>query len=393
MLSVYKRRKARQALQLIVLLRNSHYMTASFLTEQYPRIKKAALHLLFWLLVLTYFSWGFSALSNFRSSIGNIVFYLPGFMFLVYSLIYLLIPRYLIKKQYIKFFAGLLLLLALCMLYSQMIQTLVGTKVFNGFTMNKGRGILPYIHVAGIAISINLLNYWYRQKQQTVEALQQKTAAELELLKAQVHPHFLFNTLNNLYAHVLQQSPMAPEIVLKLSGLLRFMIYESDVPLIPLADEIKLLKEYISLEQLRYGNRLDLSLSVNGSMEGHTIPPLLVLPLVENAFKHGTSQQTDQCWISFDIHVTEEGLHFTLVNSRDPDAQQRLPLDGGIGLQNVQRRLHLLYPGRHRFTANHDKDVFIVNLHLQWDKAAASTAAPPKGLMPEPHEMEMPAGR
>jgi sensor histidine kinase YesM len=357
-------------------------------------IKKLALHALFWLLILSYFGWGFSAASDFATSFINMLWYLPGFMLLVYSLIYYLIPVFLTRKKYWQFLSLLLLVLLLCLLYSELVKLVLQSKVFNGVTMNEGREVLPYIHVAGIAISINLLNYWYRQKQQTIEAQQQKTAAELELLKSQVHPHFLFNTLNNLYAHILDQSPMAPEIVLKLSGLLRFMIYESSVPLIPLAAEIKLLQEYISLEQLRYGDRLDVSLAVTGQLEGKQIAPLLILPLIENAFKHGTSNQTEQCWISFDMHVTDQGMHFKLVNSKEAGPVTRVFETGGIGLQNVKKRLDLLYPGKHSFAAEHDKDVFIVNLYLQWapvlSESTSYIIANPS--INHPDEMEMSAG-
>ncbi len=361
---------------------------------QHPRIRKLALHALFWLLILTYFAWGFSAQSNFAASFISMLYYLPGFMLLVYSLIYYLIPVFLTRKKYWQFFSLLLAVLVLCMLYSELVKLVVQTKVFNGFTMNEGREVLPYIHAAGIAISINLLNHWYKQKQQTIEAQQQKMAAELELLKSQVHPHFLFNTLNNLYAHILDQSPMAPEIVLKLSGLLRFMIYESNVALIPLSTEIKLLQEYISLEQLRYGDRLDVSLAVTGQLENRQIAPLLILPLIENAFKHGTSHQTDQCWISFDMHVTEEGMHFKLVNSKEAAPVKTVFETGGIGLQNVKRRLDLLYPGRYSFAAEHDKDVFIVNLHLQWEQPVKenNTATIANPSIKQAHEMEMSAG-
>ena len=347
-------------------------MIQSLFTLKLSWVKKLGLHLLFWCIILTYFGWGFAEGVSLVTSITNMLVYLPGFMFLVYTLIYFLIPTFLTKKRYLPFFSLLLLVLLLCVLYSSLVNTVVIGKAFNGFTMTEGREILPYIHVAGIAISINLLNYWYRQKQQTVEAQQQKTAAELELLKSQVHPHFLFNTLNNLYAHILDQSPRAPEIVLKLSNLLRFMIYESSVPRIPLTTEIKLLREYISLEQLRYGDRLDVSITVNGRLDDKQIPPLLILPLVENAFKHGTSNQTDQCWISFAIHVTDEGMFFKLVNSKDPSPVSSMQDTGGIGLQNVKRRLDLLYPGKYTFAADHDKDVFIVNLQLHWDIPSAN---------------------
>jgi len=331
------------------------------------RSTNVLLHLAFWLLIFLYFSWGFSAGINFIASVKNILVYMPGFIFLVYTLIYFLIPRFLITKKYWRFLGLLILVLAICTIYAEVAQGLVRGGVFNGISMRQGRGVLPFIHVAGIAISINLVNHWYRQKEETLEALQQKTAAELELLKSQVHPHFLFNTLNNLYSFSLDNSPAVPEIILKLSGLLRFMIYESSAPLITVSKEIMLLTEYISLEQLRYGSRLDVSITVKGDGDGKLLPPLLMLPLVENAFKHGTSNQTDQCWISFYLHITPEGLRFKLVNSMDAEVKPP-DTDQGVGLNNVRRRLELLYPGEHVFTTEAAKDVFIVNLEFPWNR-------------------------
>jgi hypothetical protein len=242
-------------------------------------LRQVLLHLLFWMIIVTYFAWGFGFNTNAKTSFLNALLYLPGHMIIVYSLVYFLIPRFLIKKRFFYFFAGFLIPLALSVFYARAVQlTIEAANGFKGFSMDTGRNILPFIHVAGIAISINLLKYWYWQERKTMTALQQKTAAELELLKSQVHPHFLFNTLNNLYSHVLNQSPDAPEIVLKLSGLLRFMIYESSAAAIPLKKEISLLQEYISLEQLRYGSRLDISFSIDGDPADKTIPPCYCCP-------------------------------------------------------------------------------------------------------------------
>jgi len=345
-------------------------------TGKLTGLRRLLLHLLFWAMIVTYFAWGFGFNTNLKVSFLNALLYVPGHMIIVYSLVWFLIPRYLIRGKYLHFFVGFLIALALCMVYAKGAQlTIEANNVFKGFTMTTGRNILPFIHVAGIAISINLLKYWYLQQRQTMEALQQKTAAELELLKSQVHPHFLFNTLNNLYSHVLEGSANAPEIVLKLSNLLRFMIYESSAAAIPLAKEISLLKEYIALEQLRYGSRLDISFVVDGDPDNKEIPPLLMLPLVENAFKHGASKQLDQCWISLNIHISPDGLHCKLLNSYEPDGETEqgtdnasfLPANKGIGLQNVKKRLDLLYPGKYHFAAIPSKEVFIVTLDLQWE--------------------------
>ncbi|MBN9383854.1 MAG: histidine kinase [Chitinophagaceae bacterium] len=353
--------------------------------------RKLLKHLLFWVIVTTYFAWGFGFGYKYKDSFLNAALYLPGFMLVVYSLIYFLIPRYLFKRKYTPFFIGLFLVLALCYTYNTLAQlTLINMKGL-GFTMLTGKGILPYIHVAGIAISIKLLNHWYQQKQQTIEAQEQRAVAELALLKSQLHPHFLFNTLNNLYSHTLEQSPQAPEIVLKLSHLLRFMIYESSVSLIPLRKEVSLLKEYMALEQLRYGDRLDISITITGDIERHRIAPLLLLPFFENAFKHGVSNQIEQSWISFYLTVTESTLQFKLVNSRQGKEEEIGTNEaGGLGLQNVKRRLELLYPDRHMLEIMMREEVFIVNLDLVLDEEAIKNSDNPiTTLKNAEHDLEV----
>lgn len=241
------------------------------------------------------------------------------------------------------------------------------SRDFRGMTIKIGRNVLPYFHVGGIALSIKLFLYWYQQKKETIEVERQKTLVELQLLKAQLHPHFLFNTLNNLYSHTLQSSEKSPEIVMKLSELLRFMIYESGTPKIPLMKEIKLMQSYITLEELRYGDRLDISASFTGDIEEYQIAPFLLLPFLENSFKHGTSKQLDQSWISLNMSVKDSTLYFKLVNSVEPNHNEQ-DKTGGVGLQNVKRRLELLYKDKHRFMALLQEDVFIVDLEVELEK-------------------------
>ncbi len=329
-------------------------------------LKKVLLHALFWIIIVTYFAWGFGFNVSYKASFLNALFYLPGHMFIVYVLLYFLVPRYLMKKKYLHFFAGLLLTVACCTGYAMAMQlVLTASDSFKGFSMTTGRSILPFFHVGGIAISIKLLSYWYQQKQQTLEAHQQRVQAELELLKSQLHPHFLFNTLNNLYSYTLEQSPKAPEIVLKLAALLRFMIYESNRPYIPLEQEIALLQHYIDLEQLRYGDRLDISLVISNDANRYQIAPLLLLPFLENAFKHGTSMQIDQCWISLNLSITDNVMSFKLVNSMDKEQPIKDYETGGVGLQNVKRRLDLLYSGQYKFETLMQEEVYVVNLEIK----------------------------
>ncbi|RIA09526.1 histidine kinase [Flavobacteriaceae bacterium MAR_2010_72] len=326
---------------------------------------KVGLHVLFWVLILTYFAWGFGLDVNPKQSFLNALFFIPGHLIMVYTLLYFLVPKFLLKRRFLPFFIGFVILVMICALYTVIAQLSVSSNPsLSGANITVGRNILPFIHVGAIAASIKLLKHWYFQRQLTIEAEQQKTIAELKLLKAQLHPHFLFNTLNNLYSHTLDASPKSPEIVMKLSGLLRFMIYESNSARIPLSAELELLQSYISLEQLRYGDRLEVSITISGAIEKFQIAPLLMLPFLENAFKHGTSRQIDQCWISFDLAIEEHTMRFKLVNSIDPIADHDYGNLGGLGLQNVKRRLQLLYKDQHNLQLVKLDEVFVVTLDV-----------------------------
>ena len=334
-------------------------------TDWFKVLRTLFLHLLFWILIITYFAWGFGLDVEPSKSFANALFFLPGHVVMVYTLLYFLVPRYLLKRKFWHFFGGFILLVVVCALYTILAQLSVNSvAALQGASLTVGRNILPFIHVGAIAASIKLLKYWYFQRKQTIEAEQQRTLAELQLLRAQLHPHFLFNTLNNLYSHTLEYSPKSPEIVMKLSGLLRFMIYESNTPRIPLAKEIELMQNYITLEQLRYGERLEISVTVVGDVENYQIAPLLLLPFLENAFKHGTSKQIDQCWINFNLTLEGNTMHFKLVNSIEPNPDGHPPGPGGIGLQNVVKRLQLLYRERHQIETIRLDEAFVVNLDI-----------------------------
>jgi sensor histidine kinase YesM len=217
--------------------------------------------------------------------------------------------------------------------------------------------------LGGIAVSIKLLKEWFRQKQKTWETQNEKIRIELELLKSQVHPHFLFNTLNNLYSLTLANSKKAPIAVTHLSDLLRYMLYECRDDEVPLEKEIAILKKYAELEKLRYGDRIEIAFNCTGETNELMIAPLLLLPFVENSFKYGTSEQVDQSWISLNIHLDENRLEFHLSNSRNSNLENKN--GGGIGLSNVKKRLELIYNGKHELVIkDDDPELFVVKLKL-----------------------------
>ncbi|TCZ67047.1 sensor histidine kinase [Flaviaesturariibacter aridisoli] len=198
------------------------------------------------------------------------------------------------------------------------------------------------------------LHYKLRQDAQRLRI--EKQEAELNYLKAQTNPHFLFNTLNNIYALASDKSDAAPEAVLRLSGILRFMLYEAGGDRIAISEELRIIDDYLELERLRYDERLRISFR-HDVEDGHqALPPLLLLPLVENAFKHGVSETRGGSFVEIDLRVKNRRLAFTVRNSADPDPG--MPVEANIGLSNLRRQLELLYtdyalellPGNNDFT-------------------------------------------
>ncbi len=356
--------------------------TYDFVFSDKPR-QRLARHGLFWAAWITFSTLIYLPV-NIRAvgvSTGDILLLtlFESVLFIVFShavfsylLAYWLVPRFFYQKRFgllvVGFLAVTLLQAALSYAVGEVIARPVRTELGFPFrSSNLWYGLLAGVRggmtVGGLMAVIVVVKNLFRQQEVLLKTQREKLATELEALKAQVHPHFLFNTLNNLYALTRRQAPEAPGVVLKLSNLLRYVLYECNAPEVPLAQEIQFLKNYVALEQLRYGGRLEVSLNFTGNIHAQRIAPLLLIPFLENAFKHGTSEQLDQAWVSLNLAVEGHTLTFQLLNSRDPEASAAL-LAGGIGLQNVRRRLELLYPDRYDLQVLPEEDTFLVNLRL-----------------------------
>jgi hypothetical protein len=226
-------------------------------------------------------------------------------------------------------------------------------------------------HSGGIAccavmLSIRFLKVWYIKQQENVALTRENAVAELQLLKAQVHPHFLFNTLNNIYSFTLSKSPTAGDLIEKLSGILSYMILEGEKALVPLEKEIEMLLDYISLEKVRYGDRLDITTNVYGERKNKFVAPLLMIPFVENAFKHGSSKLLNDPKVKLSIRVEDDNLFFELMNNKPLGTEQSMKPNGkgGIGLKNARKRLELLYPGQHQLKIESTEATFSVRMKI-----------------------------
>ncbi len=241
------------------------------------------------------------------------------------------------------------------------------------FDVRVARTVFAFLMICGIAVAIKLLKEWYAENRRRKETEKEKLAIELEMLKAQVHPHFLFNTLNNLYSLTLTKSDKAPVVVTHLSDLLRYMLYECNEKEVALSREIEVLREYAELEKLRYGNRIDVGFTIEGNIYALKIAPLLLLPFAENCFKHGVNDELDQCWVNIYLHAEQDGLSFIMSNSFSK-AKQKNEM-GGIGLRNISKRLELLYPGKYELQMNADDETFTVKLQIKLVVPSVDAAA------------------
>jgi two-component system, LytTR family, sensor kinase len=354
-------------------------------------------HLLFWSIWFIYLSvtyliptnwipgWNFKTPSPHVRIYGSLVilrimmaavFHTLLHIALVYGILYYFLPRYLSKnKKWIITTCSLILFvsfIAFLNYFSFVLSFYVDTRVGFFKTMPGISYILPrwirpilfnYPTIIGFALAIKLLKNWYIKQEETEQLAREKINAELQLLKAQVHPHFLFNTLNNIYSFIINDSPAAPAVLKKLSALLHYLIYECNQSLVNLEDELKMIKDYIDLEKIRYGMNFNMSLQIQGNVANKMISPLLLIPFLENSFKHGTSQVLTHPWINLDILSEDNSLHFNLSNSKPVSPGETLVMKG-LGLSNVKKRLAILYPGTHSLNIAEDLMSFEVALKV-----------------------------
>jgi two-component system, LytTR family, sensor kinase len=214
------------------------------------------------------------------------------------------------------------------------------------------------------AVLIRLAIDWFETQRLKSDLIQQKQASELALLRSQVNPHFLFNTLNNIYSLVYMRSEDAPAAVMKLSSIMRYMLYDANTDKVLLEKEVEYLKSFIELQKLRLKQASFIDMQVTGELNGRTIAPMLLIPFVENAFKH-SSKTAPGPGIRITLDVQPARVTFMVANLR-----RKTPVDpgettGGIGMTNIKRRLELLYPGRHSLSVNQDEETYTVNLTLE----------------------------
>ncbi len=337
-------------------------------------------HVLFWLLffLIQALSTGSEYYETYQVAIHKFIMLFPKIA-ATYLLIYYQIPQFLYKRKYLLFIVSFIVTSYIFtagarILVVHLVEELVRPKPFvqesvlEILTDIKRLYSNYYLGVyfpALLLYIVKLIKEKSREKSQLELLEKEKFSAELNFFKAQIHPHFLFNTLNNLYTLTLQKSDKASETVLKLSEILDYMLYKCNDNRVAIEKELNSIQNYIDLEQLRYGDRLELIFTKNVDNLQTPIAPLILMSLIENAFKHGASGAIDKPMIKIDISVKDKQLAFSVFNTKTATKQaDETNFKSGIGLNNIKNQLQLIYPNKHLLEINEQELSYHVKLNV-----------------------------
>lgn len=283
----------------------------------------------------------------------------------------LLVNLYLESKKYLNFTLGSIALIAVYLIIR---FTIIHPLLESTYPQNNGLGFVKYVFLVGVmsllvvtfSTLIHLLENRYRKERTNQLLIQEHQAAQLQFLKAQINPHFLFNTLNNIYSLSIAQSVKTPQMVLQLSELLRYVIYESQNKKVSLSGELTQIAKYIDLFQLKHENPVNIRFEKEGLINGQTIEPMILIPLVENALKHCDFDTNTNAYARIRVKMNRDTLHFHTINSKNDNNQQKDEV-GGVGLKNIQKRLELNYPDQHELVISDLSMTFEITLQLKLD--------------------------
>jgi len=338
---------------------NGDHVIFRFLSNKYRIIH----HLLFWIVYsFTYFL----SVSNNPSSTGRYLLYFLLNIALVYTNLYILLPKYLLKNK-IWIYLGLTFSIILVDLFFIQYAACVFFEYpcpQEGYIMNYVNNVVYNLRtisaLLGSAIGLKLFKIWIINQKLIRNLENEKLKTELDYLKNQTNPHFLFNTLNNIYVQTKIDTDKAAQTVLKLSDLLRYQLYECSKEKVYLASEIEYLQNFLALERIRK-NRANIDFNIKGNVNGLMIHPFLFIPFVENAVKHGLNSSKES-FINIEMEINNKKIDFYIQNSKyNHNGSENT---GGLGLANIKRRLELLYPEKHLLIIDDGENTYNVQLTL-----------------------------
>ena len=335
-------------------------------------------HVFFWLFyfLLNTLRWG-NYFNDYLYSLKTNIIGFPVHMILVYLNIFILMPKLVFKKKYFSFIIAILgSLLLMVFIKFNLTYYLVseniwpeGPAVINDFTFSYAIDMMiGELYVITFVTAIKITMDWLEEQKRTAELEKMQSETELKFLRTQISPHFFFNTLNNIYSLAIEKSEKTPKIILKLSELMRYLLYETRTKRQRLEQEIICIQNYLELESIRYGKLLEIDMKISGDIMNKKIAPILLLSFVENAFKHGANKNIGNIKIDLDFKIIDNFLYFTISNPVPKLGEHKQIIDhpGGIGLNNVKKRLALGYnKDEYELNIENNNKVFIVNLKIK----------------------------
>lgn len=324
-------------------------------------------HAIFWIVFFLFLivnSQPLPLVENLLKSIIDVLFYGS----IVYVNIFYLFPKFMITGKIgtylLLLFASVLLITPIKTLTFYGVQAVDSTMaVF--MEKNLQKFFLSIFFMACASSIYKIINDWARQRRERVDLQRQTLRSELNFLRSQINPHFLFNTLNSLYALTLKKSDKAPEIVLRLSEMMRYMLYECNERYVPLEKEINYISNYLELEKIRHKGKCDIEFEMIGVVGRQKIAPLLFIPFIENSFKHGLNSQIIDGFVDIIMNIKDDSITMNIKNSKS-EAKPKAPskISGGVGLVNVRRRLNLLYPEQYDLNINESPNQYEVSIDI-----------------------------
>ncbi|MEJ8844231.1 histidine kinase [Lacibacter sp. H375] len=325
-------------------------------------------HVLIWMLVFgTWFLFRYEGYSLPATAFKVTLIKVIDLAALVYFTNYVLIPKLLYKKKYVLF---AVILISLIVLSSLLKMNIIGRMTNNPALLNisgnwKGRvydNVIPHFFLVLAGAAFKLMFDYTAMQKKMADMAKEKAEAELSFLKSQINPHFLFNSINAVYFLIDKENKEAREALHKFSDMLRYQLYEAGGDKIPIEKEIDFLNDYVALQKLRKDDQYKVDFSADTEVKGFSIEPLLLVSFVENAFKHISHRSNETNYVKVKLSKTKGTLDFQVENSKE-DAIS-IEKNGGIGLQNVKRRLELLYPGKYDLNIQNGGEVYSVHLKL-----------------------------
>lgn len=345
--------------------------------KQYQKLNfllEIAIHFTFWITVYYFYNYFLGYGSPNTAYVNNFsLFLMPITISISYFFYFFLIPNYLLKKKQGLFFLYTIytFIISFFFIVLSILYGLVFSEKFklNDYTpITKGVIfiILGIYFIVFIVITITLVIHNYKStlksedlKNKFLQTQLQLKEQELKFLKMQIHPHFLFNTLNTLYGFALKKSDAAPDMILKLSNLLDYILYQVDKPSVLLSDEIKHIENYIALEKMRFQESLEVDFTKELHVENIEVPPMLLLPFIENSFKHGV-QINDVLKVDVFLKTSNNQLDFRVKNT----AKKHIQTKNGIGLDNIKKRLKMLFNTNYTLNTLQEENTFNVELKI-----------------------------